>query len=201
MKQCMHLGCADITKVMTSRNLHSQSVVAGKHFCWDPFRNCCCLLSSVPWPALSAPAFATVQDATSGYTSWQQFRRSPSPRSTQVAPSDMSKTHGARPVMKSVGRCLLSAFHAQSKLRLQHVSRLPLCRAHDLRQSGEAGPSEAQAPSNVQSTGKGGRPKSSVWKYFETERKRDDKSKREDVRCKCGTLSHVTACSSPFESF
>ena len=34
------------------------------------------------------------------------------------------------------------------------------------------------------STGKGGRPKSSVWKHFHTEGKRDDKSKREDVRCR-----------------
>ena len=32
--------------------------------------------------------------------------------------------------------------------------------------------------------GKGGRPKSTVWKHFHTEGKRDDKSKREDVRCR-----------------
>ena len=67
-------------------------------------------------------------------------------------------------------------------------------RAHELQQPGEAGPSEAQAAPSVQSTGKGGRPKSSVWKYFETERKRDDKSKREDVRCKCAIpFSHLVA--------
>ena len=35
------------------------------------------------------------------------------------------------------------------------------------------------------SQGRGGRPKSSVWKHFTTEGKREDKSKREDVRCRC----------------
>ncbi|CAL8461860.1 g1391 [Coccomyxa elongata] len=55
-------------------------------------------------------------------------------------------------------------------------------RAHELHPAAEANPSDSQP--TTQSTGKGGRPKSSVWRYFETERKRDDKSKREDVRCK-----------------
>lgn len=44
---------------------------------------------------------------------------------------------------------------------------------------------ESGTPQGTHSTsGKGGRPKSSVWKYFNTEGKRDDKSKREDVRCR-----------------
>jgi hypothetical protein len=54
----------------------------------------------------------------------------------------------------------------------------------------EASPNEQQGITPVaSSSGKGGRPKSSVWKFFETERKRDDKSKREDVRCKCALSS------------
>lgn len=53
-------------------------------------------------------------------------------------------------------------------------------------------PEHVAMPANP---GKGGRPKSSVWKFFETERKRDDKSKREDVRCRCvpSTSSCVAA--------
>ena len=49
------------------------------------------------------------------------------------------------------------------------------------------------------STGKGGRPKSTVWKHFHTEGKRDDKSKREDVRCRshhcppAGTIKNSNA--------
>ena len=40
------------------------------------------------------------------------------------------------------------------------------------------------------SAGKGGRPKSTVWKHFQTEGKRDDKSKREDVRCRSHHCPH-----------